>query len=207
MEGNIDFLTPSGIRIKQNAASYRFTSDAVALANFVRCKSTDTVIDAGCGGGVISLIIADKYKCKIIAVDIDAEAFKFAQENVAMNNLDIQVFNDDVREFHKTYGANLADVVICNPPYFSTGQQSPSSARAVARHDAALTLEDLCIASTRLLKYGGKLFICYPIDQISRVCQVLENNDFRVKELKLLHHLVLVHAKKSRGHSSTKVIN
>jgi len=202
-----DFLTPDGIRIKQNNDGNRFTSDAIALANFVKCKPTDTVIDAGCGGGVISLIIADKYKCKVTAVDIDGGAAKLAQENVALNrNLNIRVFNDDIREFHKSFGANLADVIVCNPPYFQTGPQSPSTSRAAARHNTTLTLEDLCLAATRLLKYGGKLFLCYPIDQISKLCQVLENNDFRVKELKLLPHLVLVHAKKSRGHPSAKII-
>jgi len=202
----VDFLTSTGIKIKQTDNCCHFTSDAVTLGDFVRCRPTDTVIDAGCGNGVISLMLYDKFKCKVIAVDIDEHAAKLAQENITLNDLDIKAFRADIREFHKTFGANLADVLVCNPPYFSTGSKSRQSARAGARHDDTLSLADLATAATRLLKYGGAFYICYPLDQISRVCQVLENHDFRVKELKVLPHLVLAHAKKSKGRASAKVI-
>ena len=146
-----DFLTPSGVQIRQSPDVPNFTSDAIALANFVTCKRTDTVIDIGCGTGVISLIIgANHNPAHIIAVDIDPHATKLTAENFALNNMtNTQTHTADIREFHKfpfvgrggTRKAsdgvgsfsNTADVIVCNPPYFTTGQQSPSRARAIAR--------------------------------------------------------------------------
>lgn len=224
MTNNLDFLTTSGVKIRQSTDGYRFTSDAITLANFVKCKATDIVIDAGCGTGVLSLIINDNQKPKrIIAVDIDPHAANLARENFALNNMaNVEVHHADIRTFHglpvkeePAYGpevsqiqlnhSNIADILVCNPPYFRTGAKSQNTARATARHDDMLTLPDLAAAATRLLKYGGNLYICYPIDQIARAIQTLENHYFQVKRLHLLPHLVLVHAKKSKGNSSTKV--
>lgn len=224
MTNNFEFLTDSGVRIRQSVDGYRFTSDAIALANFFKCKTTDIVIDAGCGCGVISLLINDRFKPKrIVAVDIDEHAAAIARENVLLNNMmNIEVHHADIRTFHTlsfkwtsasnletsqmpSNYSNIADVFVCNPPYFDTGPKSSSASRAIARHDDTLTLSDLVAAATRLLKYGGVFYICYPIDQIARAIQTLENHDFRVKQLHLLPHLVLIQAKKSKGNSSTKV--
>jgi len=229
MTTDLDFLTQSGVKIRQSTAVPNFTSDAIALANFIKGKSTDIVIDAGCGGGVISLIINDRFKPKrIIAVDIDNAAVNLARENVTLNNMtNIEVHHADIRTFHNNVQqeyvfarskatkqslpehqrnfSNIADVLVCNPPYFTTGPKSPHTTRATARHDETLTLPDIATAATRLLKYGGSLYICYPLDQIARAIQTLENHDFRIKHLHLLPHLTLIHAKKSKGNSSTKV--
>ena len=206
---DFDFLTPSGVKIRQSADGYRFTSDAVHLANFVKCKSTDVIIDAGCGGGVISLIVNDNHNpLKILAVDIQAAAAGLTRENAELNDFkNIEIFNADIREFHKTYGSNLADVMVCNPPYFSTGRKSQNPNRSTARHDDTLNLEELCTAATKLLKYGGELYFCYPSKYISRAVRIAENNNFRIRHLRFLQnekgiYLALIHAKKGGGHQT-----
>lgn len=50
-------------------------------------KTTDTVVDVGCGSGILA-IAAGKFGSKsIIAVDIDENAVNTAKENVALNGL------------------------------------------------------------------------------------------------------------------------
>jgi tRNA1(Val) A37 N6-methylase TrmN6 len=206
-----DYLTPDGVKIIQATDGYHFTSDAVALGNFIECKNTDTVIDIGCGGGVISLLVNDNNKPHIIlAVDIDKQATELCKKNVSINNMEnIFVFNADARTFHKQIFnskliANTADVIVCNPPYFSSGRKSLDKTRRIARHDDTLTLDDLAIASTKLLKYGGLLYLCYPAKSTAKAIHILESHNFRVRELKFLQnnkgiYLVLIKCKKGSG--------
>lgn len=50
-------------------------------------KSTDAVIDVGCGSGILSIAAGLLGSKKIVAVDIDALAVETAKENVARNGL------------------------------------------------------------------------------------------------------------------------
>ena len=208
-KSDFDFLTNSGVKIKQTQNGYHFTSDAIQLAGFVKCSQTDTVIDAGCGGCVISLIVNDNHKPKtILAVDIHPEAITLANENIALNNItNIQTHCADIREFHKTYGANRIDVLVCNPPYFSSGKKSENTVKATARHNDTLSLDDLCSAATKLLKYSGDLYLCYPSSFTAHAIATLESHNFRVKQLKFISnkkeiYLTLFHARKGGGHST-----
>lgn len=207
---SFDFLTETGVKIIQSTDGYKFTSDALALANFVECKPSDTVFDVGCGSGVISLVVADRCKPKkIVAVDIQKDAYELAKRNVELNNFQefIEVYCADVRNFHSTIGANLADIIVCNPPYFSNGQKSEKANVRAARHDETLTLEELAESATRLLKYGGLLYICFPAKYTARAAAVLEGNNFRVRKMTFLKnekeiYLVMIKAKKGGGHGT-----
>ena len=209
-----DYLTESGVKIIQSTDGYKFTSDAVALAKFANCKKGDVVIDAGCGGGVISLIINDKCKPgKIIAIDINPNAIILTTKNAELNSItNVEVHNADIREFYKTHGVNIADVIVCNPPYFSNGRRSTNKTRDQSRHDDTLSLDDLTGAAARLLKYGGALYLCYPARFLSRAIYVLEGKNFRTKNIKFLAnnkgiYLALIHAKKGGGDGMTVTMN
>jgi FkbM family methyltransferase len=213
METNYDFLTKNGVKIIQSKGGYRLTADAIQLAQFVKCKRTDVVVDIGCGGGVISLIVNDACKPKkIVAIDIQAEAAELAQRNVELNGMEnVEVIHGDARKLYKGEGrSNFADVVVCNPPYFSSGPKSVEAVRAGSRHDDMLSLSELVTAATRLLKYSGTLYMCYPSEFVARAITALDSDNFRVRQLKFLHnekgiYLVLIQAKKSTKQSEAEV--
>jgi len=208
-----DYLAEGGVKIMQGAGGYRFTSDAVALGKFARCKSGDVLVDVGCGGGVVGLAVNDRCKPRrVVAIDIQEEAVRLARRNVELNGLDnFEVVCADVREIHKRAGySNFADVVVCNPPYFSGGQKSVDVVRAGARHDDTLTLDEMIAAVTRIIKYGGMFYMCYPAPFVARVVTALTNANFRIRQLKFLKnekeiYLVLIAAKKSTGESECVV--
>jgi tRNA1Val (adenine37-N6)-methyltransferase len=181
----MDYLD-NGMVIEQPNDAYHLTSDAVALARFFDCKTSDTVIDIGCGTGILSLMIADKAK-KIFAVDINEAAAQQAAVNIKLNKLsNIEVVCADIKSAHKTIGANTADAIICNPPYFETGKLPANDNQRLARHNGTLTPNDLAVCGTRLLKCGGYIYFCYPANRTAKITAIFENNNFRVREIKFI---------------------
>jgi tRNA1(Val) A37 N6-methylase TrmN6 len=184
---------------------YHFTSDSINLANFVSAKTTDFLIDLGCGSGVLCLSLSQKLQ-RIVACDINEDETKVLMKNIKLNDLkNIEVFTCDANDLHKKIGANTADVIVCNPPYFSTGKINKNETRAMARHDNRLTLPNLADISTKLLKFGGIIYFCYPVNRTAEAITIFENRNFRVKELKFISnekgiYLTLFKCKKGGGH-------
>ncbi len=213
----MEYLNDEGLLIEQPEDMYKFSSDATALANFVSCKKNDTVIDIGCGTGVLSLLIAYNHQPKkIICVDINKNATHQIQKNIQINsekliNTNFEVLNTDARTMHKQTNGNVADVMVCNPPYFFTGKKSLNQNKNLARHDDTLTLEELSILFTKNVKFGGIVYFCYPSIYIAKAITIFENNNFRIKEIKLLTnnkgvYLALFKCKKGGGHKTTILV-
>lgn len=58
------------------------------------------VIDAGCGSGILSMAAALMGSSRVLAVDVDPEAVRVAEENIKKNNLDhvIEVRKTDIMQ-------------------------------------------------------------------------------------------------------------
>lgn len=75
-------------------------------------KGNETVLDAFCGVGTISLFFAQKTK-KVVGVEYVPEAIEDARKNAALNGIrNVEFFCDDAAKFK---GGDF-DVVILNPP-------------------------------------------------------------------------------------------
>ena len=213
----MEYLNDAGLLIEQPDNLYKLSSDAVALANFVECKTSDTVIDVGCGTGVLTLLIAFEQKPReIISVDINADAVKQLEKNLSINHDKLTAtrftaLNADARELHRILNMRAADVIVCNPPYFNTGKKPQNQHVNQARHDDTLSLEDLATLCTRNIKYGGSVYFCYPANQIAKAITIFENHNFRIKTIKLLSnnkgvYLAIFRAKKGGGHQTTLLV-
>ena len=70
------------------------------------------VLDFGCGYGPIGIFIAKNTKANIDMIDINERSLKLANENKAINGVDVNIFKSDVYEnISKKY-----DYIITNPP-------------------------------------------------------------------------------------------
>ena len=88
---------------------------AVELAKITK---EDTVIDAYCGIGTISLMAAD-YAGKVIGVEVNAQAVKDAKENAKRNNCtNVEFICQDAGEFMREQAkkGTAPQVVIMDPP-------------------------------------------------------------------------------------------
>ncbi len=75
-------------------------------------KKGNTVLDVGCGSGILSIGAAKLGASETLAVDIDPEAVKVTYENVMLNRCDDRVY---VREANLVEGVDFtADMVVAN---------------------------------------------------------------------------------------------
>lgn len=155
------------IRIIQKSRGYRFSTDAVILARFASVSPADRVIDLGTGSGIIPLILARATGvAMIVGIEIQDNLADIARRNVALNNLDtaITIVREDITKLPSLYPPASFDCVISNPPFrkLDTGRVNSELQKSIARHEIALSLEQLLMAAFYLLKDHGRLFLIYP---------------------------------------------
>lgn len=140
--GHFDFKQFS---IDDDGCAMKLGTDAVLLGAWAAVDGAAEVVDAGCGSGVLSLMVAQRCPGveRIIAVDISHEACRDAARNVAASPWSdrVEVMEADITKDFPQTGHPL--LVISNPPFFSEALRSPDSARALARHGEDFGVEAL----------------------------------------------------------------
>ena len=117
----LDDLNKVNKKIIQKKNGFRFSIDAVLIANFIdiRHKGT-TVMDIGTGSGIIPLLLSENENIlKIFGVEIITENAILAKRSIEYNNLDnkIEIINKDIKELSVD---SKIDMIVTNPPYIKS---------------------------------------------------------------------------------------
>ena len=202
----LEDLQFEGLKIIQADGGYKFSTDSVLLANFGKAKPNDIYVDLCSGSGVVAILFSCKNKIKkSYAVEIQPRLADMAQRSVEENGLEdkITVLNEDLSDVYKTLGYESVDVITVNPPYNVTGDVSETSEIAIATHEIKTNLEKIVLSSSKLLKYGGKLFMVHRADRLVDIANACRKFDLEPKVLRIVYptikkepNLVLVEAKK-----------
>ena len=171
------------LNISQPEKGYRFSIDPLILAAHILPKGDETVMDLGCGCGIISLALAHRYpNLKITGIEIQKELYTFAQQNIAANGFEknIHILHDDIKNIKFSETDTRADIIVTNPPYkkLGTGRLNPDPQKALARHETSLDIDVLIECSNRLIRDQGLLFIIFPFDRLSDLTQAMARHHF-----------------------------
>ena len=103
-------------RISENVFNPKYFHTSEFMAKHVHVTPDDSVLDIGTGSG-IQAITAAFTASKVIAVDVNPEAVRFAQENVARNGLEhiVTVMEGDL--FSSLRPGQTFSVILFTPPY------------------------------------------------------------------------------------------
>jgi tRNA1Val (adenine37-N6)-methyltransferase len=185
----IDSFLNGKLQIIQSRQGYRFSVDALLLAEFVSVRNEDVVVDLGVGCGIISLFLAVKRKVGfIVGLELQEELASQAQRNITLNKLEkkIAVIRGDLR--HLPIGSAFAHIVVCNPPYRrqKSGRINPDSSKAIARHELSTKVNDILSAGKALLKEGGRLALIYPANRLAEIFAKMRIQDIEPKRLQIV---------------------
>jgi len=178
----IDNFFGGRIRVRQNRKGYRFSIDAVLLADCAGPRVRDKILDLGTGCGIIALILAYRHpQITVNAVELQPELADLAAANVRDNRLEdrISVLNTDFKLLTPTLTAGPVDLVVCNPPYRKpgSGRVNPDDQRAVARHELKAGVVDVVQTARRMLRTAGRFVTVYPAERVTdMLCQMRANN-------------------------------
>ena len=177
------------LKIYQNTEMFQFSLDSVMLANFVTInKNISNILDIGTGNAVIPLILSTKTNSKITGVEIQKESASLAHKSVKINNLEdqIEIVNNDIKEYYKNIETETFDVITCNPPFFKLGEQShlnDSIQKQIARHEITLNLEEIIKISKKLLKNKGHLAMVHRPERLIEIITNMKNNNIEPKKI------------------------
>jgi tRNA1Val (adenine37-N6)-methyltransferase len=155
--------------VKQDQCAMKVSTDACIFGAWAAQKitklslSSPRILDIGTGTGLLSLMIAQQItNFSITAIEIDEAAALQAKENfnkspwnehLHLKQADINFFSTDTQ----------FDVIISNPPFYERDLLANTPAKNQAFHDSSLTLSTLLIASLKLLKPQGYIFLILPM--------------------------------------------
>ncbi len=153
-------------RIDDRNCAMKVGTDGVLLGSWTDLGDVSSVVDVGCGSGLISLMIAQRLgdiNYKVTGIDIDRPSVDAARVNIS-NSPWSGAVDVECMDF-ADYDCNReVDLIVSNPPFFSTGERSPRESRSVARHKGALSPESLISYASAHLSPRGSVSLIAPAE-------------------------------------------
>lgn len=128
------------------------------MAENLEIKPKNEVLDIGTGSGVLAIIAAKKAK-KVVAIDINQEAIKYAQKNARINGVENNTTFLHSDLFSSLNPKDKFDVIIFNPPYLE-GRPKNEFEKALYDPDKKIIIGFFKQAKN-FLKPGGYLQVLY----------------------------------------------
>ena len=165
-----DYFTFKQFKVLHRKSIMKVGTDGVLLGAYAECSDARRILDIGTGTGLLCLMLAQKCNALIHGVEINAEAVEVARHNVSISPWAdrIEIIHSSVQDFSTEY---KYDLIVSNPPFYTTDVVAPQQGRAMARHDISLNIADLVVSVDRLLSQDGTCFVIYPTEQ----CNVFEH--------------------------------
>jgi tRNA1Val (adenine37-N6)-methyltransferase len=185
----LDVLCGEKLRLIQKKKGYRFSIDSLFLANFVRLRKHERMLDVGTGCGIIPIYLSIMgCDSPLVGIEIQEKLFNLAVRNQALNGCEnVQFVLGDVNSFHFSHGFHA---IVSNPPYIreNGGRQSPVAERLLARHESLLKMTALLdMASSFLLGKKGRLYMIYPVFRLAEVLAESRARGLEPRRLRFIH--------------------
>ncbi len=149
--------------VNQDRCAMKVCTDSCVLGAYVEVQQAARILDIGTGTGLLALMLAQRSKATIDAVEIEQQAYEQAQENVAKSPWKdrIRVFHQSIQDFFPPERQPY-DLIVCNPPFFHNSLRRKETAVNMALHSTSLLPNDLVKAVSRLLAREGRFAVMLP---------------------------------------------
>ena len=217
------------MKLFQLKDGYRYNSDSLFLWDFARknCsfKASQSLLDVGCGCGILGLLLARDFNCALSCIDIQPQNCELAQMNAQANGIKASIICAD---FFKDWESGnsvensagnsagnfgipsqscqrnqIFERIICNPPFYDFGGENKNAHKNTSRNASSFDISAFASKCFKLLAPQGELVLCYDARLVDRLLQALLQAGLKPIKLAFLHskpskpaNVVLVVAKK-----------
>lgn len=173
-------------------------TDGVLLGAWVKLRKAKKVLDVGTGTGLIALMLSQRSSglASVDAIDIDESAVFQALDNIVRASfLNIKAIHISLQEYDKGCDEKY-DMIVSNPPYFSSSLHSPDGQRTLARHTNSLPMVEFMTISARLLSPDGYLSLVFPYSEKDLLIKLAENVGLFVSRITNVYPMSHLNAKR-----------
>ena len=203
------------MKLFQLKDGYRYNSDSLFLWDFARknCsfKASQSLLDVGCGCGILGLLLARDFNCALSCIDIQPQNCELAQINAQANDIKASIICADF--FKDWESGNSAgnsagnskensagnsagnfripslnfERIICNPPFYDFGGENKNAHKNTSRNASSFDISAFASKCSKLLAPKGELVLCYDARLIDRLLQALLEAGLKPIKLAFLH--------------------
>lgn len=207
----IDDLQLDNLYLIQKKQGFRFGIDAVLLSNFANVKNKHRVVDLCTGTGIVPFLVYGKYKPKeVIGIEIQEDMVEMAIRSSKYNEVEdvVSFKNADLKDLKYLSSLGTFDVLTVNPPYKlnNSGIVNLDDKLAIARHEIMCSLEDVIVASRKLLKDNGRMFIVHRPERLIDIFEIMRKYKIEPKRVQMVQpninkapNIVLVEGQRDGG--------
>jgi tRNA1Val (adenine37-N6)-methyltransferase len=163
-------------------STLKIGTDAVLLAALTNPKTAQSVLDIGCGCGVIAFCLAQKLAenqtiPNIVGIDVDADSIAEARENAEQFPLlptsCFHFENIRLQDFVNQENRQSFDLIVSNPPFFHGDLKPQDKSKLQSKHgDGQLSFQELVDGVDALLSKNGRFALILPPTEMAEFHQL-----------------------------------
>ena len=180
--------------LKHENSTLKIGTDSVLLASLIPIDHVTSVLDIGCGCGVISFCIADRLQIQgignyaITGIDIDLPSVQEATENAHIfpkaTQAHLTFQHTALQHF---YPKEHFDLIVSNPPFFSHSLLAQNHQKVIGKHrDNTLPFDDLAQHVSRLLTSTGRFYLILPSNEAEVWLKTTSNLFFLIEKIAII---------------------
>ena len=182
--------------MEHDRSTMKIGTDAVLLAALTETNGAQSILDIGCGCGVIGFCLA-QLLCHsipnpvIYGVDADADSILEARQNAKTYRLlpceNFHFIHSRIQDFALLDNVPKFDLIVSNPPFFNNDLKPIESSKIKSKHrDWQLPFDDLIKSVVALLNPAGRFSIILPTS---------ESQEFHERAASNLHCCQRIHVR------------
>ncbi len=155
--------------IHQEGAPLKVTTDACLFGALIETVNAKSILDIGTGTGLLALMIAQKSQAScILGIEVDKLSSDLAERNFSKSlwKEKMKIIHSDILLWSE-YDDSKFDLIVCNPPFFTSHKKNADVRKSLARHNDSLSHENLSIILSKHLSENGKAFIMLPPNEMN----------------------------------------
>ena len=178
--------------IIQDDKLFKFSLDSILLAEFSKnyIKKGHKIIDLCTGNMAASLILSKYTDANIVGFEIQKKVYELGKKSIEINNLteQLNIINDDIKNIGNYYSGEYFDLMVCNPPFFkiNSSLKNVNEGLSIARHEIAITLEDIFEIARSYLKNNGNLIIVHRANRLDELIYLGYKYHINVKNVQFI---------------------